>query len=662
MNGGKPIKESRDIDIPLAAAHFFYYAGWADKLEYAFPGRRVRPIGVAGQIIPWNFPMLMAAWKLAPALATGNTLVLKPAETTPLTALLLAQVIQEAELPPGVVNIVTGAGETGAALVESPVDKIAFTGSTEVGKRIRRSIAGSGKRLTLELGGKAANIVFEDAPLDQAVEGVVNGIFFNQGHVCCAGSRLLVQEPVFDALIDKLKARLQTLRVGDPLDKNTDVGAINSRAQLEKIEELVASGVEEGAEIYQPECVLPERGFWFRPTLFTGVSQSHRIAREEIFGPVLSILTFRTPEEAVEKANNTPFGLSAGVWTEKGSRILWMAERLRAGVVWANTFNRFDPDVAVRRIQGERVRTRGRPARARAVPGAGADRRMSPTERLPVKRTAKLFIGGKFPRSESGRSYEVLAHDGRPLGYASQASRKDLRDAVVAARAAQPGWAGMTAYNRGQILYRVAELMEGRREQFRAELADAGASDPDRGVDAAIDRWVWYAGWCDKVHQALGATNPVAGPYFNFTIPEPTGVVGVVAPQDQSLLGLVSRLAPAIVSGNTVVAIASERAPMPAVSLAEVLATSDVPGGVVNLLTGSVAELVPWLAGHMDVNAIDVTGVPADLTAQVEELAAENVKRVHRAPDADPFSAAAQSPYEITALMEFKTVWHPMGA
>ena len=343
MNGGKPIKESRDIDIPLAAAHFFYYAGWADKLEYAFPGRSVRPIGVAGQIIPWNFPMLMAAWKLAPALATGNTAVLKPAETTPLTAMLLAQVIQEAELPPGVVNIVTGAGETGAALVDSPVDKIAFTGSTEVGKRIQRSIAGGGKRLTLELGGKAANIVFEDAPLDQAVEGVVNGIFFNQGHVCCAGSRLLVQEPVFDALIEKLKARLQTLRVGDPLDKNTDVGAINSRAQLDKIEELVASGVEEGAEIYQPECVLPERGFWFRPTLFTGVSQSHRIAREEIFGPVLSILTFRTPEEAVEKANNTPFGLSAGVWTEKGSRILWMAERLRAGVVWANTFNRFDP-------------------------------------------------------------------------------------------------------------------------------------------------------------------------------------------------------------------------------------------------------------------------------------------------------------------------------
>ena len=343
MNGGKPIKESRDVDLPLTAAHFFYYAGWADKLDYAFPGRRPRPVGVAGQVIPWNFPLLMAAWKLAPALATGNTTVLKPAETTPLTALLLAEVIREAEVPPGVVNIVTGDGETGKALVEADVDKVAFTGSTEVGKQIRRAVAGTGKRLTLELGGKAANVVFEDAPLDQAVEGVVNGIFFNQGHVCCAGSRLLVQEPIFEPLLEKLKARLQTLRVGDPLDKNTDIGAINSKAQLSKIQELVAAGVDEGAEIYQPACDLPARGFWFRPTLFTGVSQSHRIAQEEIFGPVLSIITFRTPEEAVEKANNTPYGLSAGVWTEKGSRILWMAERMEAGVVWANTFNRFDP-------------------------------------------------------------------------------------------------------------------------------------------------------------------------------------------------------------------------------------------------------------------------------------------------------------------------------
>src|SRR5512132_4405346 len=344
MDGGKPIKESRDVDLPLAAAHFFYYAGWADKLEYAFPNRRPRPLGVAGQVIPWNFPMLMAAWKIAPALATGNTVVLKPAETTPLTALLFCDVVRQAELPPGVVNIVTGDGRTGAALVKHPdVDKIAFTGSTEVGKAIQRELAGTGKKLTLELGGKAANIIFDDAPLDQAVEGIVNGIYFNQGHVCCAGSRLLVQESIYEDVIEKLKRRLTTLRVGDPLDKNTDVGAINSRQQLEKIEELVAAGKEEGAEIYQPPCRLPEKGYWFVPTVFTNVAQSYRIAQEEIFGPVLSVLTFRTPDEAVEKANNTPYGLSAGVWTEKGSRTLSMAQRLRAGVIWANTYNRFDP-------------------------------------------------------------------------------------------------------------------------------------------------------------------------------------------------------------------------------------------------------------------------------------------------------------------------------
>jgi aldehyde dehydrogenase (NAD+) len=344
MNGGKPIKESRDIDIPLAAAHFFYYAGWADKLEYAFPNRTVAPVGVAAQVIPWNFPLLMAAWKIAPALAAGNTVVLKPAETTPLTALMLAEIMQEAELPAGVVNIITGGPAAGAALVShEDVDKIAFTGSTEVGKRIQRAVAGSGKKLTLELGGKAPNIVFEDAPIDQAVEGIINGIYFNQGHVCCAGSRLFVQESILEPVIRKLRDRIGTLRVGNPLDKNTDVGAINSLAQLEKIRELVASGVEEGAELVQSSCSLPARGYWFAPTFFTGVAQSYRIAQEEIFGPVLSVLTFRTPEEAIEKANNTPYGLSAGVWTEKGSRILKMAQKLRAGVVWANTYNKFDP-------------------------------------------------------------------------------------------------------------------------------------------------------------------------------------------------------------------------------------------------------------------------------------------------------------------------------
>jgi aldehyde dehydrogenase (NAD+) len=344
LDGGKPIRESRDVDLPLSAAHFFYYAGWADKLEYAFPNRAPRPLGVAGQVIPWNFPLLMLSWKVAPALAAGNTVVLKPAETTPLTALLFCDVLRQAELPPGVVNIVTGDGRAGAEVVKHPgVDKVAFTGSTEVGKEIQRAVAGTGKKLTLELGGKAANIIFDDAALDQAVEGIVNGIYFNQGHVCCAGSRLLVQESIYEQTIEKLKRRMGTLRLGDPLDKNTDVGAINSRQQLEKIKELVAAGEEEGAEIYQPPCRLPEKGWWFAPTVFTNVAQSYRIAQEEIFGPVLSVLTFRTPEEAVEKANNTPYGLSAGVWTEKGSRILWMAQRLRAGVIWANTYNRFDP-------------------------------------------------------------------------------------------------------------------------------------------------------------------------------------------------------------------------------------------------------------------------------------------------------------------------------
>ncbi|NYE13171.1 acyl-CoA reductase-like NAD-dependent aldehyde dehydrogenase [Actinomadura citrea] len=344
IDNGKPIRESRDVDVPLVAAWFFYYAGWADKLRHAGLGPAPKPVGVAGQVIPWNFPLLMLAWKIAPALACGNTVVLKPAETTPLTALLFADICRQAELPPGVVNIVTGAGETGAALVSHPgVDKVAFTGSTQVGRQIARTLAGTRKKLTLELGGKAANIVYQDAALDQAVEGIVNGIFFNQGHVCCAGSRLLVQESVAEEVLERLKARMATLRVGDPLDKNTDIGAINSAAQLARIRELSDAGEAEGAARWSPQCELPDRGFWFAPTLFTEVAQSHRIAREEIFGPVLSVLTFRTPEEAVTKANNTPYGLSAGIWTEKGSQILWTAQRLRAGVVWANTFNKFDP-------------------------------------------------------------------------------------------------------------------------------------------------------------------------------------------------------------------------------------------------------------------------------------------------------------------------------
>ena len=344
MDGGKAIKESRDVDLPLVAAHFFYHAGWADKLKYAFPGKNPQPLGVAGQIIPWNFPLLMAAWKIAPALACGNTVVLKPAETTSITAMRLAQIFQEAELPDGVVNIITGAGETGVAVVNHPgVDKLAFTGSTEVGKRIAQAVAGTKKKLTLELGGKAANILFEDAPVDQAIEGVIAGIYFNQGHVCCAGSRLFVQEGIFPAVIRKLRDRIRTLRVGNPLDKNTDIGAINSKPQLEKIKMLVQSGVDEGAELTQSQCALPAKGYWFPPTFLTGVTMASRVAQEEIFGPVLSVMTFRTPEEAFERANNIPYGLSAGVWTDKGSKIFKMVNKLRAGVVWANTYNKFDP-------------------------------------------------------------------------------------------------------------------------------------------------------------------------------------------------------------------------------------------------------------------------------------------------------------------------------
>ena len=478
-------------------------------------------------------------------------------------------------------------------------------------------------------------MIFDDAALDQAVEGIVNGIYFNQGHVCCAGSRLLVQESIYEPAIAKLKRRLATLRVGDPLDKNTDVGAINSRQQLEKIQELVASGEEEGAEIYQPPCRLPEKGYWFVPTVFTNVAQSYRIAQEEIFGPVLSVLTFRTPDEAVEKANNTPYGLSAGVWTEKGSRILSMAQKLRAGVIWANTYNRFDPTSP---FGGYKESGFGREGGLHGLEPYLTFR----MTRLPVRKTYKLFIGGEFPRSESGRTYEAEGQN------VALASRKDVRDSVRAARGAFAKWAAMTAYNRGQVLYRIAEMMEARRSEF-AELC----SGP-KEVERSIDRVVWYAGWADKLAQVLGSANPVAGPYFNFTVPEPTGVVGIIAPEEPALAGLVSRIAPAIVGGNAVVAVASEAHPLAAIELAEVVATADVPGGVVNILTGRREELAPVLAGHMDVNALDVSGADGQVP-ELERLAAENVKRVvHGAPD-------DQSPWEIAGFLELKTVWHPIG-
>ena len=704
LDNGKPIKESRDVDVPTASAHFFHHAGWADKLGHAGYGPAVRPLGVAGQVIPWNFPLLMAAWKIAPALAAGNTVVIKPAETTPLSILVLAEIIADADLPPGVVNIVTGAGDIGAALVNHPgIDKVAFTGSTEVGKQIQASLAGTGRKLTLELGGKAANIIFDDAPIDQAVEGIVNGIFFNQGHVCCAGSRLLVQESVADEVIAKLQARISTLRVGDPMDKNTDVGAINSAGQLATIRALADAGDEEGAHRWTSPCPVPERGFFFAPTVFTNVSQSMRIAREEIFGPVLSVLTFRTPDEAITKANNTPYGLSAGVWTEKGSRILGMAGALRAGVVWANTFNRFDPTAAFggykesgfgreggrtglaayldtddepRTRDLDAVRAAADPADADTILGAALDEAIDelltpqPDEpaagaarpdsgRVAVTKTYKLFIGGKFPRSESGRTYRACGGvDSKIVANVASGSRKDARDAVVAARKAFGGWAKATAYNRGQVLYRVAEIMEARRTEFVDLLG--GTPADGRTVDAAIDRWVHYAGWTDKLAQVFGSANPVAGPFFSFSTPEPTGVVAAVAPSDDPLLGLVSVLAPIITSGNACVLLASREAPLAAVTLAEVLATSDVPGGVVNILTGDPLEMSPHLAAHGDVNALDLTGVdPADRLA-LEEAAADTVKRVY-SPGPPDFRRPPGTA-RLRAFLEIKTVWHPTGA
>ena len=484
MDGGKPIRESRDVDVPLAAAHFFYYAGWSDKLRYGVGGRKAKPYGVVGQIVPWNFPLLMAAWKLAPALACGNTAVLKPAETTPLTALLLAEIFQEAEVPAGVANIVTGDGVAGAALVRSEVDKVAFTGSTAVGKDIQAALAGRGVGLTLELGGKSANIVFEDAAIDQAVEGIVQGIFFNQGHVCCAGSRLLIQESVADEVTAKLWDRMRLLRVGDPLDKNTDVGAINSAEQLERIEALVAAGVQEGAVRRTVACELPERGWWFAPTIFTDVAPAHRIAVEEIFGPVVSVLTFRSQAEAIEKANNSAYGLAAGIWTDKGSKAFEVASALKAGRHLAEHLQQVRPDGRLRGLQGIGLRPRGRSLRPASLPA----RVMS---RLGVRKTYKLYVGGAFVRSESGRYDRALGGDDEHVANVPRASRKDVRDAMSAARKAAGPWAARTAYNRGQILYRAAEALESRADAIgraRRDRRRGRRARPLRGLDRQAAR------------------------------------------------------------------------------------------------------------------------------------------------------------------------------
>ena len=653
IDGGKPIRESRDIDLPLVAAHFFYHAGWADKLEYAVPGMAARPLGVVGQIIPWNFPLLMAAWKIAPALACGNTVVLKPAETTPLTALLLAELIQEADLPPGVVNVVTGAGATGAALAAHPgVDKVAFTGSTEVGKAIRRALAGTGTRLTLELGGKGAHLVFDDAALDQAVEGIVDGIFFNQGHVCCAGSRLLVQEDVADDLLERLRRRVELLRVGDPLDKNTDVGAINSSAQLERIRGLRGRRRRGG---------LPHRPAGPRPARARLLLPAHDRQRRRRLGGDRPRGGLRPGADRADLPHR-------GRGRRQGERhpLRPVGRRLdREGLAdplglpapagrgrLGQHLQPLRPGQPVRRRPRVGVRARGRPAGPDGVPLAGAGRRMS--DRLAVRKTYKLFIGGAFPRSESGRTMAVTAPDGRVLAHVARASRKDVRDAVRAARGAQRSWAERTAYNRGQILYRVAEVLEGRAGQLAAELEAVGV-DPDAAradVEAAVDAAVYWAGFADKLDQLAGGVNPVAGPFLNLSETVPLGVCALACPDDGGVRGVLGLVCPAIMAGNAVVALAGGPAALVTSTLGEVVATSDVPGGVVNLLTGDGAQLLPWMADHEDVDLIDLSGAPQALAADLEARAAENLKRTPRTGGTESLATAM-------AFCEIRTVWHP---
>ncbi len=648
LDNGKPIRESRDIDVPLVARHFYHHAGWAQLMEQELPGSV--PLGVVGQIIPWNFPLLMLAWKIAPALAMGNTVVLKPAEFTSLTALLFGQVCREAGLPPGVVNIVTGDGRTGEALVAHPdVDKIAFTGSTDVGRLIRVATAGTGKKLSLELGGKSPFIVFDDADLDSVVEGVVDAIWFNQGQVCCAGSRILAQEGISARLVDKLRARMETLRVGDPLDKAVDIGAIIAPVQLDRIAGLVQQGRDEGATMWQPSWSCPKEGYFFPPTLFTDVSPSATIAQVEIFGPVVVLMTFRTPDEAVELANNTRYGLAASVWSESVNLALDVAPKLAAGTVWVNCTNMFDAAsgfggyresgfgreggreglreyVKPRWEEGAAGRSSGAAARRRgAGTGKAASARKPRAIALPpIDRTAKLYIGGRQVRPDSGYSLAVHAADGSPSGDVGAGNRKDIRNAVEAARAAT-AWTRGTAHTRAQVLFYIAENLAARADEFGRRIASLTGDRPlaAREVDAAIERLYSCAAWADKWDGQVHHT-----PYRNVTLamPEALGTMGVICPADMPLLGFVSTVMPAVALGNRVVAVPSERWPLPATDLYQVLETSDVPAGVINIVTGTHAELAPVLAAHDDVDGLWHFGSRED-AAEVERLSAGNMKR-----------------------------------
>jgi aldehyde dehydrogenase (NAD+) len=675
MDNGKPIRESRDIDIPLVARHFYYHAGWAQLLGQEFPD--YEPCGVVGQIIPWNFPLLMLAWKIAPALATGNTVVLKPAEFTPLTALAFAGLCEEAGIPAGVVNIVTGDGSTGEALVKHPeIDKIAFTGSTEVGRAIRGATAASHKRLSLELGGKSPFIVFDDADLDGAVEGLVDGIWFNQGQVCCAGSRLLMQESIAEVLISKIRDRMNTLRLGPPLDKAIDVGAIVARVQLERIQRMVAQGVAEGATCWQPQITLPSRGFYFPPTILSNVHPTSIVAQQEIFGPVLAAMTFRTPKESVELANNTVYGLASCVWSESINVALHVAAQLKAGVVWVNCTNLFD---AACGFGGYRESGYGReggreglleymepkwfkhaPKLAAAQPPVSPSQDPVDSGTPSIDRTIKLYIGGKQARPDSGYSMEVRSPDGALLGEASLGNRKDIRNAVEAARKAE-SWAKATAHNRAQVLYYCAENLAARQNEIASRLASAvGEQQAKREVASGIERIFSYGAWADKFDGAVH--NP---PFRNIAIAmnEPIGTVGVICPSETPLLGFLSLVLPLIAVGNTVIAVPSEKYPLITGDLYQLFDTSDLPGGAVNIVTGYVSQLLKPLAEHDDVDAIWCYGDEATV-ASAKAMSTGNLKQVwtNEGRTIDWFnSKVAEGRWFLEHATQVKNIWVPYG-
>ncbi|MGV8989258.1 MAG: aldehyde dehydrogenase family protein [Cypionkella sp.] len=664
MDNGKPIRESRDIDVPLVARHFYYHAGLAQLLHAEQPG--MEPLGVCGAVIPWNFPLLMLAWKVAPALAAGNTIILKPAEYTPLTALLFAELSREAGLPKGVLNILTGDGDTGAALVAHPgVDKIAFTGSTPVGRKIREATAGSGKALTLELGGKSPYIVFDDADLDSAVEGLVDAIWFNQGQVCCAGSRLLVQEGVADRFHAKLKRRMDGLRLGDPLDKCIDVGAIVDPVQLATITALV-DGCTDG-QIYRAATPVPP-GCYYPPTLITGLSAASPLMQEEIFGPVLVSMTFRTPAEAVELANNTRYGLAASVWTENINLALDMAPKIKAGVVWVNATNLFDAAAGFGGVRESGFgREGGWEGLLAYLKPTRKSKPIAPLKPLPepgdlvvegLDRTAKLFIGGKQARPDGGYSRSIVSTKGKLLGQVGIANRKDIRNAVEAAHAAK-GWAKATAHTRAQILFYIAENLSARAAEFGLRLSDLTGKPGEAEVEASIQRLFTYAAWADKFDGAAKSV-PMRG--VALAMNEPVGVIGALCPDEAPLLGLISVMAPAIAMGNTTILIASEAAPMAATDFYQILETSDLPAGVVNIVTGSHAELAKPLAGHMDVDAV-WSFSSTSLSTQIERESAGNLKRtwVNNGRARDWLGAEGEGREFLRHATAVKTIWIPYG-